>query len=93
MSGPQCPVVAAQDPCADLPVPGRVVRVSNSDGSSPRETRADTAGRFDLVVAPGDYVLQAVVDGAGSTFATPLQVTVSDGGYVGVTLQVDTGIR
>jgi hypothetical protein len=93
VSGPQCPVVTAEDPCPDLPVSGMVVRVSNSDGSAPRETRADTAGRFDLVVARGEYVLQAVVDSAGPTFATPLQVTVSDGGFVEVTLQVDTGIR
>jgi hypothetical protein len=92
VSGPRCPVVTVQDPCPDLPVPGIVVRVIASDGSASK-TRTDAAGQFNVAVAPGEYVLQPVVDNGGATFAKPLQVTVSDAGFVEVTLHVDTGIR
>lgn len=93
VSGPQCPVVTKENPCPDLPVPGIVVSVSAPDGSVATQTRTDTEGRFAVAVAPGEYVLQPVVESGGAASSTPLQVSVSDGEFVAVTLQVDTGIR
>ena len=93
VSGPQCPVVTIENPCPDLPVSGIVVSVSTPDGSVATETRTDTDGRFDVAVAPGEYVVQPVVESGGVAFSKPLQVSVSDGEFVEVTLQVDTGIR
>lgn len=92
VSGPQCPVVTVQKPCPDLPVPGIVVRVSAADGSA-RETRTDSAGRFDVAVAPGGYVVRPVVDSGMPTFSKPVGVKVPDQGFVDVALHVDTGIR
>jgi hypothetical protein len=93
VSGPQCPVETIENPCPDLPVSGIVVSVTAPDGSATTETRTDAEGRFKVAVAPGEYVVQPVVDGGGVTFAKPVQVIVSDGRFVQVTLHVDTGIR
>jgi len=93
VSGPQCPVETIESPCPDLPVSGIVVSVSAPDGSTTAKTRTDAEGRFDAAVAPGEYVVQPVVESGGVAFSKPVQVTVSDGRFVEVTLQVDTGIR
>lgn len=93
LSGPQCPVETIENPCPDLPVPGIVVRVSAPDGSVATRTRTDAEGSFDVAVAPGEYLLQPVVESGGVTFSKPLRVSVPDGTFVEVTLQVDTGIR
>ena len=73
-------------------VPGIVVRVSAADGSA-RETRTDSAGRFDVAVAPGGYIVRPVVDSGMPTFSKPVGVKVPDQGFVDVALHVDTGIR
>lgn len=93
MSGPQCPVATMENPCPDLPVSGIVVSVSRPDGSVTAEARTDAEGRFDVAVAPGEYVVQPVVESGGVTFSKPVQVSVPDGTFIEVTLQVDTGIR
>lgn len=92
VSGPRCPIVTVENPCPDRPVAGIVVQLTAPVGST-RETRTNTAGRFEVAVAPGEYVVQPVVDRGGVGFAKPLQVTVPEGRFVEVTLQVDTGIR
>lgn len=93
VSGPQCPVETIEEPCPDLPVSGIVVRVSTPDGSVAAATRTDAEGRFEVAVAPGEYVVQPVVESGGVTFSKPVQVVVSDERFVEVTLLVDTGIR
>lgn len=93
VSGPQCPVETIDDPCPDLPVSGIVVSVSTPKGSVAAETRTDAEGRFEVAVAPGEYVVQPVVESGGVAFSKPVQVVVSDERFVEVTLQVDTGIR
>jgi hypothetical protein len=93
VSGPQCPVETLQSPCPDLPVADIVVRVTAADGSLAAEPMTDAAGRFEVTLDPGDYVLQPEVEGGGASSAKPAQVTVVEGSFVEVTLLVDTGIR
>jgi hypothetical protein len=93
VSGPQCPVETLQSPCPDLPVADIVVRVTAADGSLAAEPMTDAAGRFEVTLDPGDYVLQPEVEGGGASSAKPQQVAVVEGSFVEVTLLVDTGIR
>jgi hypothetical protein len=63
------------------------------DGSVVASDRTDAEGRFELGVPPGDYVVQAVLPGAGPPSAKPVNVTVPAAGFTQVTVLVDTGIR
>jgi hypothetical protein len=90
--GPQCAVEQIGSPCPDLPFVG-TVRASALDGTVVAEVETDERGRFRIALDPGDYVLQAVVDGAGPPTAVPQPVRVEEDRTVRVTLQVDSGIR
>ena len=90
LAGPRCPVVTEASPCPDLPWVGRV-RATGEAGVF--EARTDEAGRFVLVVPPGTYTVQAVVEGGGPPTAKPESVRVGPGSSAQVTLRVDTGIR
>jgi hypothetical protein len=93
LAGPQCPVVQEGSPCPDLPVPDVEVRALR-DGSVAGTGRTNAEGRFEILLDPGDYVLEAVVgEGGGPPFAEQVDVTVPSGGVVEVTVPVDTGIR
>ena len=91
LAGPQCPVVQEGSPCPDEPMPNVEVRALQS-GAAIGSTRTDAEGRFELLLRPGDYVLEAVLEG-GPPSAKPVNVTVTEGGFTEVTVLVDTGIR
>ncbi len=92
LAGPQCPVEQEGSPCPDLPVPDVEIRALQ-DGSVVGSVRTDDRGRFELLLAPGDYVVEAVLDGGGPPSAKPVAVTVPQGDFADVTVPVDTGIR
>lgn len=92
LAGPQCPVEQEGSPCPDLPLPDVDVRALQ-DGSVVGSDRTDDQGRFELLLAPGDYVVEAVLEGGGPPSAKPVAVTIPQGGFADVTVPVDTGIR
>jgi hypothetical protein len=91
--GPTCPVEIEGSPCPDEPVAGVEVRATR-DGEPVAEATSDAQGRFELLLDPGTYTLEAVVgpDGPGM-FAKPVDVTVTSGAFVDVVVPVDSGIR
>ena len=91
MLGPTCPVENVNSPCPDRPFHGQVAATS-SDGSTVT-VATDAAGRFTMDLAAGTYTVGAVTSGGGPPTAKPQSVTVRDGSYTQVTLEVDTGIR
>ena len=93
LAGPQCPVETTESPCPDVPVPDLTVRVTTPAGTEVAHAVTDAGGRFEVLVEPGDYVVQAVVGGAGPPSAKPQVVTVPGDGFAEITLSVDTGIR
>jgi hypothetical protein len=92
LAGPQCPVVREGSPCPDEPMSGVEVRALQDD-SVIRSDRTDVEGRFELLLPPEDYVLEAVLEGGAAPSAKPVNATVTEGGFTEVTVLVDTGIR
>lgn len=90
-AGPQCPVVQQGSPCPDQPWQGAVRAIT--DGDVVDEVRSDAGGRFEIALDPGDYVVVAVTDAGRLPMAAPQEVVVPQGGWIEVTLVVDTGIR
>jgi len=91
--GPTCPVEMEGSPCPDEPIAGVEVRATR-DGEPVAEATSDAQGRFELLLDPGTYTLEAVVgpDTPGM-FAKPVDVTVTSGAFVDVVVPVDSGIR
>ena len=90
--GPQCPVETLDSPCPDLPFVGDV-RATASDGTV-TTAKTDDHGGFTMDLVPGSYTLVAVTEGnGGPPTPIPLAVTVEQGSYTQVTLEVDSGIR
>jgi hypothetical protein len=69
------------------------VRATTAGGDVVDEVRSDAGGRFEIALDPGDYVVVAVTDAGRLPMATPQEVVVPHGGWIEVTLVVDTGIR
>jgi len=91
--GPTCPVETMESPCPDRPLPDVQVQVLQG-GDVLTTIRSDGDGRFTVALEPGDYVLQAVVqEGGPGMSAKPVDVTVTSGAFVEVTVPVDSGIR
>lgn len=90
--GPMCPVESTASPCPDRPMAGQEVRVTRG-GVEAGTTRTDDRGRFRIALAPGEYVVGAVLEGAGPPTAAPVPVTVRQGSFTRVTVPVDSGIR
>jgi hypothetical protein len=89
--GPTCPVETIEHPCPDRPLAADVL-VSTPSGEHVATVRSGADGRFRVGLAPGTYTLN-VGKLRGIQFAKPLIVTVPDGGFVEVTVSVDSGIR
>lgn len=95
-AGPSCPVV--RDPpdlaCADRPVGGAVLVITDQSGAEVTSVVSDVDGAFGVDLAPGSYRLTPQpVEGLMGTPA-PIDFDI-DAGQAAVELQVsyDTGIR
>lgn len=93
-AGPTCPVERPGDSaCADRPVKGAVLVVTDASGREVARFTTDASGLFRIDLAPGTYTLAAQpVTGIMGTPAQQ-QVTVVDGQLTTVALGYDTGIR
>jgi hypothetical protein len=89
--GPNCPVVMLNSPCPDRPWQG-IVQASEPGGSVVGSTHTDRTGTFLLPLASGTYDVTPVTP-EGPPTAKERQVTVTEGSFVTVSLQVDSGIR
>jgi hypothetical protein len=91
LAGPQCPVAVAGSPCPDRPFPGTVL-VKGTGGVSD-QVKTDDQGKFRLALAPGNYVVTLLLSTTGPPTAKPVSVTVIQGKFTQVTVEVDTSIR
>ena len=96
VAGPTCPVerIPPNPSCADRPVSGAVMVVRRPDGTEVARTSTDAAGRFQLDLEPGRYVLEPQsVDGLLGTAVAEEVVVVLGELTPELTVAYDTGIR
>jgi hypothetical protein len=91
LSGPQCPVASADNPCPDLPYATSIdIRVVGGGLVTRVQSGAD--GTFRVGLRPGFYTLEPK---SGDPFpvaqAQDVEVRVAE--YSQVTINFDTGIR
>jgi uncharacterized surface anchored protein len=78
--------------CADRPVAGATIHILAADGTEVATLTTDAAGRFAVVLDPGDYRLVAEPMAGIMHGPEPMAVTVGSS-PVEVTVSYDTGIR
>jgi hypothetical protein len=91
--GPTCPVERLNSPCPPRPLAATIV-VRDGNGAEVTRFHSGADGRFKVALAPGRYTLLGLA--VGSSFLPrpiPTSVTVTQGTYVSVTVQYDSGIR
>lgn len=95
VAGPTCPVQRLPpDPaCADRPVAGAVLVVTDAGGTEVGRATSDANGEFAIPLPPGSYVLtpQPVAGLMGT--ARPIQFTATAGSPADLDVTYDTGIR
>lgn len=94
LAGPTCPVVQSPpDPaCADRPVAGAVLAITDVGGKEVRRVESNREGRFMTRLPPGVYVLQPQpVDGLLGT--APPQEFLVESESIELVIGYDTGIR
>lgn len=95
-AGPVCPVIT--DPpnpaCADRPVVGAVLTVTDPSGSEVARMTTGSDGRFAVALAPGAYrIVPQPVAGLLGT-ASPVEIQVAaEGPLTDLVVSYDTGIR
>ena len=91
--GPTCPVEQVSSPCPPRPVPHVPVRIVGANGDVLAHATSDDAGRFELTVAAGSYLLTASIDHDPARSVKPTRVRVVAGTVVRANVLVDSGIR
>ena len=91
--GPMCPVETEVTPCPDEPLAGVSVQAAFEEDGVVATTESDTQGRFFFDLAPGTYVVQAVLDDDPARTTRPVDVVVVAGETVEIDVPVDSGIR
>ena len=69
------------------------MRVVDANGDVRASTTSDGAGRFEVDVAPGSYLLTASIEEDPARSAKPTRVRVDAGAVVHANVLVDSGIR
>jgi hypothetical protein len=90
--GPLCPVERVGSPCPDRPWRGNV-RAQRTDGTLVRQVFTDADGAFTLPLDPGTYDIVPAIPEDSMPNAKARRVTVTEGHFVTVTMQVDSGMR
>jgi hypothetical protein len=95
MEGPISPVARPGEPDS-RPVPSAIISVQPTGGGAEitRQT-ADSQGRFQIALPPGNYRVVPLPPNPGQPFprGIPQDVTVEPGKVLELTLMMDTGIR
>jgi hypothetical protein len=90
--GPTCPVEQPDaSPCL-APYAAKLV-ITDSQGAVVAEVTSGSDGRFQIALAPGDYVIQPTPGNGGLPSALPQGVTVAPDQFIDVEIDYDTGIR
>ena len=90
---PVCPVESIQRPCPGRELAGVQVHVVDEDGQVRASGVSDHRGAFTIDVAPGAYLLTAVIEGDPARSVEPVRVEVRAGEVVRSDVMVDSGIR
>jgi len=91
--GPVCPVVQVGQPCPDQPYAAKLM-VANPSGKMIARGSADADGRYRILLAPGDYLLEAkAADGGAFPAAASHPFSVRQGEWTTVNVVLDSGIR
>lgn len=77
----------SNSPCGD--VPGEATVIVKRSGTVVAERRTGSDGRFQIDLAPGDYVVTARAE--RTTGCSQTGATVRDGAYTDVSVRCDTG--
>jgi hypothetical protein len=90
---PLCPVESIQSPCPGRALAGVPVRVVDAEGNVRASGVSDDHGAFTIDVAPGAYLLTAVIEEDPARSVKPVRVEVRAGEVVRSDVTVDSGIR
>ena len=90
--GPLCPVETAASPCPDRPWRGNV-KAQQTDGTFVLQVPTDADGAFVLPLDPGTYDVLPAIQEDSMPNVKMQRVTVTEGAFATVTMQVDSGMR
>ena len=90
---PLCPVESIQSPCPGRALAGVPVHVVDAEGNVRASGVSDDHGAFTIDVAPGAYLLIAVIEEDPARSVKPVRVEVRAGEVVRSDVTVDSGIR
>ncbi len=91
-TGPTCPVVRLNDrSCNDKPYQGQFIVRKASGGTEVARFFSDANGRFEVILAPGKYLIEPVQRIGLGNQSQPVEVKA--GIMSDITLTFDTGIR
>ncbi|MEA2677218.1 MAG: hypothetical protein QOJ81_1359 [Chloroflexota bacterium] len=91
--GPTCPVEGSPDPAPCLTPYVATLVVLDDEGVKVATITSGDDGRFQIDLAPGDYVVTPESGTDTYPIAQPQSVTVATGVYTEIQVNYDTGIR
>jgi hypothetical protein len=90
VAGPTCPMERPGQPCPPRPASVNI-EARTRDGHPVGETTSDANGRYNITLAPGDYILSVVRSRLPR--CPPATITVRPGRTTRADFICDTGIR
>jgi hypothetical protein len=90
--GPVCATQSAESSPCLTPYAANLV-ITDSDGNVVTSVSSGSDGRFQVLLPPGDYVIQPDNGPDGNPSSIPQPVTVAPGEFEDVEVDYDTGLR